>query len=123
MHGYYSSSIIRPLGWNSQEGAYDSNQEWFDNTPEACLARQAIRSNLVIAARNTKELRDKAREFEEGVISREEYDFADSMKRNELSNMAFYIQSVFEVVILAVIVGGMSVDTALRHETSPALIY
>lgn len=58
-------------------------------------------------ARNTKELREKAEKFENGEIGREEYDFADSMKRNELSNTAFYVQSVGEVVILAVIVGIM----------------
>lgn len=58
-------------------------------------------------ARNTRELREEARRFEEGEVSRAEYDFADSMKRNELSNMAFYIQSLGEIVILAVIVGIM----------------
>lgn len=58
-------------------------------------------------ARNTRELREKARAYEDGAISRDEYDRADSMKRNELSNMAFYIQSVGEIVILAVIVGIM----------------
>lgn len=58
-------------------------------------------------ARNTPQLRDKALEFEQGEISREEYDFADSMKRNELSNVAFYTQSMGEIVILAVIVGIM----------------
>ncbi|KAK3712933.1 hypothetical protein LTR37_008818 [Vermiconidia calcicola] len=58
-------------------------------------------------ARNTLELRDKAKEFEAGEISREQYDFADSMKRNELSNVAFYVQSMGEIVILAVIVGIM----------------
>ena len=58
-------------------------------------------------ARNAKELRDKAQEFEDGQITKDEYDFADSMKRNELSNTAFYIQSVGEIVILAVIVGVM----------------
>ena len=58
-------------------------------------------------ARNTPHLREKAREFEEGEISREEYDFEDSMKRNELSNVAFYTQSMGEIVILAVIVGVM----------------
>lgn len=56
-------------------------------------------------ARNTRELREKAQQFEEGEISRDEYDFADSMKRNELSNVAFYVQSMGEIVILAVIVG------------------
>lgn len=58
-------------------------------------------------ARNTKELRIKADEFAEGRITRAEYDFADMMKRNELSNTAFYVQSIFEIVILAVIVGIM----------------
>ncbi|CAK1360005.1 unnamed protein product [Cercospora beticola] len=56
-------------------------------------------------ARNTKEIREKAEQFENGEITREEYDHADSMKRNELSNTAFYVQSVAEVFILAVIVG------------------
>ena len=36
---------------------------------------------------------------------REEYDYADSLKRSELSNMSFYIQSLGEIVILAIIVG------------------
>jgi len=58
-------------------------------------------------ARNTRQLRDKAKAYEEGFITRAEYDHADSMKRNELSNMAFAIQSVGELVILAVIVGIM----------------
>lgn len=58
-------------------------------------------------ARNTPELRERARQFEEGEISRIEYDFHDSMKRNELSNVAFYTQSMGEIVILAVIVGIM----------------
>jgi len=58
-------------------------------------------------ARNTKELRINAEEFAEGRITRTEYDFADMMKRNELSNVAFYTQSVCEVFILAVIVGIM----------------
>jgi hypothetical protein len=56
-------------------------------------------------ARNTPELRHKAEQYTAGEITRQEYDFADMMKRSELSNMAFYIQSVGEVVILAVIVG------------------
>lgn len=58
-------------------------------------------------ARNTKDLRIKAEEFAEGKIDRAEYEFADMMKRNELSNVAFYTQSVFEILILAVIVGIM----------------
>ncbi|KAF2718859.1 MFS general substrate transporter [Polychaeton citri CBS 116435] len=58
-------------------------------------------------ARNTKELRDRAQAFEDGAMTRQEYDHADSMKRNELSNNAFIVQSVGEVFILAVIVGVM----------------
>lgn len=58
-------------------------------------------------ARNTLALREKAEQYAEGMITREEYDFADSMKRNELSNTAFYIQSLGEIAILAVIVGIM----------------
>ena len=52
-------------------------------------------------------IKQKALQYEEGSITRDEYDFADSMKRNELSNVAFYVQSIGEIVILAVIVGVM----------------
>jgi MFS-type transporter involved in bile tolerance (Atg22 family) len=58
-------------------------------------------------ARNTRELREQARKYEDGEVTREEYEFTDSMKRNEISNQAFYIQSLGEIVILAVIVGIM----------------
>lgn len=56
-------------------------------------------------ARNTRTMREKAQQFEAGEITRDEYDHVDSMKRNELSNTAFHVQSVGELVILAVIVG------------------
>ncbi|KAE8444004.1 hypothetical protein EG329_001133 [Mollisiaceae sp. DMI_Dod_QoI] len=56
-------------------------------------------------ARNTPELRQKAEAYQAGEITRQEYDYADSLKRSELSNMAFYIQSLGEIVILAIIVG------------------
>lgn len=58
-------------------------------------------------ARNTPELRQKAEAYAVGEITRAEYDYADSLKRSEISNMAFYIQSVGEIVILAIIVGIM----------------
>ncbi|KAJ6103813.1 hypothetical protein N7486_004035 [Penicillium sp. IBT 16267x] len=58
-------------------------------------------------ARNNAEMREKARDFAHGNISREEYDCADTMKRSQLANVAFYIQSVAEILILAVIVGIM----------------
>jgi len=64
-------------------------------------------------ARNTTEMKLKADEYNAGSISREEYDFADTMKRSQLANVAFYVQSVAEIFILAVIVGimfGLRVD-------------
>jgi hypothetical protein len=65
-------------------------------------------------ARNTAESRDKAEQYQAGKISRADYDYADTLKRSELSNMSFYIQSIGEIVILAVIVGIMfSVDGSL----------
>ena len=56
-------------------------------------------------ARNTPQLRAKAEEYTARKISRDEYDYADTLQRSRLSNMAFYIQSVGEIFILAVIVG------------------
>ncbi|PPJ55871.1 hypothetical protein CBER1_03811 [Cercospora berteroae] len=56
--------------------------------------------------------------FENGEITKDEYDHADSMKRNELSNTAFYVQSVAEIFILAVIVGigfGMHVNAGTAN--------
>lgn len=56
-------------------------------------------------ARNTPQLRAKAEQLANGNISRDEYDYADMLQRSRLSNMAFYIQSCGEVVILALIIG------------------
>ena len=56
-------------------------------------------------ARNTKELRLKAEQYSSKAISRDEYDYADTLQRSRLSNIAFFVQSVGEVFILAVIVG------------------
>ncbi|KAL8737418.1 MAG: hypothetical protein Q9181_001697 [Wetmoreana brouardii] len=56
-------------------------------------------------ARNTPQLRAKAEQYSDGAISREDYDYADMIQRSRLANMAFYIQSCGEIVILAVIVG------------------
>lgn len=56
-------------------------------------------------ARNTPHLRNAAEKFERGDCSREDYDQEDSMKRNQLSNTAFLVQSIAEIGILAVIVG------------------
>lgn len=66
-------------------------------------------------ARNTAEMREKAGDYAHGALSREEYDYADTMKRSQLANTAFYIQSVAEILILAVIVGimfGIDVDAS-----------
>lgn len=69
-------------------------------------------------ARNTPEMKAKADEYQSGSISREEYDFADTMKRSQLANVAFYVQSVAEVFILAIIVGimfGIRVDDSEQN--------
>ncbi|KAI8675818.1 Autophagy-related protein [Fusarium keratoplasticum] len=58
-------------------------------------------------ARNTAEMKAHADDLVAGKISRAEYDYEDSMKRSQLANVAFYVQSVAEIVILAVIVGIM----------------
>ncbi|KAK0118239.1 hypothetical protein ONS95_012542 [Cadophora gregata] len=69
-------------------------------------------------ARNTPQLREKAEQYQAGEITREDYDYADTLKRSELSNMAFYIQSLGEVVILAIIVGimfGLNVNKSTEN--------
>lgn len=58
-------------------------------------------------ARNTPEMKEKADAYMAGTITRDEYNFADTMMRSRLSNIAFYVQSVAEIVILAVIIGIM----------------
>lgn len=58
-------------------------------------------------ARNTASLKAKADEYTAGSISREEYDQADMMERSKLANIAFYVQSCAEIIILAIIVGIM----------------
>jgi F0F1-type ATP synthase assembly protein I len=57
-------------------------------------------------ARDTTEIITHADELASGRIS-EEYEFADTMKRSQLANVAFYVQSVAEIGILAVLVGIM----------------
>jgi len=56
-------------------------------------------------ARNTPQLRIKAEQYAAGTITRDQYDYADTLQRSRLSNMAFCIQSCGEILILAVIVG------------------
>ena len=69
-------------------------------------------------ARNTSDLRQKAEQYSAGTITRAEYDYADTLQRSRLSNMAFYIQSCGEIVILAVIVGvlfGVNVEASTAN--------
>ncbi|KAJ5081777.1 hypothetical protein NUU61_010041 [Penicillium alfredii] len=58
-------------------------------------------------ARNTSEMKDTADAYAVGTISRDEYNYTDTMMRSRLANIAFYVQSVAEIGILAVIVGIM----------------
>ncbi|KAG5999783.1 hypothetical protein E4U21_006332 [Claviceps maximensis] len=58
-------------------------------------------------ARNTQNLRDAQTAYENGQMTRQELDKRDELERSRLSNVSFCIQSVGEVVILAIIVGIM----------------
>lgn len=58
-------------------------------------------------ARNTTAMKEMADAYAAGNITREQYNYADTMKRSQLSNVAFYVQSVAEIFILAIIVGIM----------------
>jgi MFS-type transporter involved in bile tolerance (Atg22 family) len=58
-------------------------------------------------ARNTVAMRDKAARLGSGELTQAEYDHADEVERSRLSNIAFYIQSLGEIAILALIVGIM----------------
>ena len=58
-------------------------------------------------ARHTVEMKEKADAFVAGTITREGYDYADTMMRSRLANVAFYVQSVAEIFILGIIVGIM----------------
>lgn len=69
-------------------------------------------------ARNTTKLKDSRLQYESGDITLEELDRRDEMERSRLSNVSFYIQSVGEVVILAIIVGimfGVKVDDSVEN--------
>ncbi|EXJ60129.1 hypothetical protein A1O7_04281 [Cladophialophora yegresii CBS 114405] len=56
-------------------------------------------------ARNTPQMREKAEQYENSEITRDDYDFADMMERNRIYNVAFIMQSAGEIVILAILVG------------------
>ncbi|KAF4508998.1 hypothetical protein G6O67_005312 [Ophiocordyceps sinensis] len=66
-------------------------------------------------ARNTARLRASRRAFERGRLTRAELDARDELERSRLSNVAFWLQSVGEVLMLAVIVAimhGLGVDAS-----------
>ena len=58
-------------------------------------------------ARNTRHMKDSQTAFQNGDISQEELDRRDEMERSRLSNVGFWMQSVGELIILAIIVGIM----------------
>ncbi|RYP33060.1 hypothetical protein DL767_004910 [Monosporascus sp. MG133] len=58
-------------------------------------------------ARNTPEMKEKADAYVAGTITRDEYDYADSLKRSRVVNVAFVIQSFAEVIVLAIMIGVM----------------
>lgn len=56
-------------------------------------------------ARNTMHLKDSRVAYENEEITLQELDRRDEMERSRLSNVSFWLQSVLEIVMLAVIVG------------------
>jgi len=50
-------------------------------------------------------MREAAAKYEDGQISRDQYDFEDMMQRNRISNVAFIAQSAGEILILVILVG------------------
>ncbi|KAL7928029.1 putative autophagy protein [Trichoderma chlorosporum] len=56
-------------------------------------------------ARNTPEVKEKADAYIAGTITRDDYDFAESLMRSRLANVGYFIQSFSEIFILAIIVG------------------
>lgn len=58
-------------------------------------------------ARNTPEMQEKGEAYVAGAISRDDYDYANSLMRSRLANIAYCIQSFAEVIILAIIIGIM----------------
>ena len=71
-------------------------------------------------ARDTKEIRDKAEQLSRGEIGSDDYHESESLMRSRLSNIAFYVQSCAELVILAIVVGimfGLDVDKGTAQNT------
>ncbi|KAL2212975.1 hypothetical protein CC79DRAFT_1338746 [Sarocladium strictum] len=69
-------------------------------------------------ARNLPPMRGLVAEHIEGRVSSEELHFRDEMERSRLSNVAFWVQSCGELVILAIIVGIMfaiNVDASTKN--------
>ncbi|KAG5949164.1 hypothetical protein E4U53_006019 [Claviceps sorghi] len=69
-------------------------------------------------ARNTQQLRDARTAYENGELTRQELDRRDELERSRLSNVGFCIQSLGEIVILAIIVGimfGLKVDKSTAN--------
>ena len=58
-------------------------------------------------ARNTLQIREAVQQCENGTLTVQELDRLDERERSRLSNISFYIQSLAEIVILAIIVGIM----------------
>ena len=64
-------------------------------------------------------MRTKARQYENGEIDRDAYDFEDMMQRNRISNVAFIMQSAGEIIILAILVGILfAVDVTASQENN-----
>lgn len=69
-------------------------------------------------ARNTPRMKEARISYENGELTLEELDRKDEMERSRLSNVSFWLQSVAEIIILAMIVGimhGVDVDASTKN--------
>lgn len=71
-------------------------------------------------ARDTPEVQEAEHQLATGEITNDDYLRVDMLQRNRLSNVSFYVQSVVEIVILAVILGilkAMHSDDSIEQNT------
>jgi len=81
-------------------------------TPKPALSKLHSFPGL---ARSTDTLREAARAYKAGAISRTDFELADSMKRNEISNMSFAVGSAGSLAVIAV---GIGIFNALHVNAS-----
>ena len=71
-------------------------------------------------ARSTPTLREAASAFKSGTLARADFEFADSMKRNEISNLSAAVGAAGELAVIAIGIGifkAMRVNLTLQNNS------